>query len=60
MSTEVFSNLPVGSRFFLNGVEYVKIDQVKVSCCKSINAHQSNNAGQRIFLAPTTQVNINA
>jgi hypothetical protein len=55
-----FSDIKVGERFTINGKEYVRIQDVKVSCCRSINAQAVENAGERIFVQPTNVVTVNA
>lgn len=51
-----FSELENGARFTLNEKEYEKVNSVKVSCCKTINAKLVANDAQRIFVTPTTEV----
>lgn len=55
-----FSDLPVDSKFTVNGVEYVKVPEIKVSCCRSVNAHVADQPAQRTFFAPGTPVEVNA
>lgn len=55
-----FSELKVGDRFSVNGKEYVRIQDIKVSCCRSINAQSTENSNERIFVQPTTVVTVNA
>lgn len=53
-----FQELAVGGIFIFNGTQYTKIDQVKVSCCKSINAVCVDNNQQRVFIQPQQEVEI--
>ena len=53
-----FSQLAVGDKFMVNGVEYVKAVEVKVSCCKSINATASANSNQKTFFPGNTLVTV--
>lgn len=39
--------------------EFKKIPSVKVSCCKSINAVETSNATNRIFVQPLQEVEVN-
>lgn len=55
-----FADVKVGDRFTLNGKEYVRIQDVRISCCKSVNAHAVENSGDRIFVQPTVVVTVNA
>lgn len=51
-----FNELNVGDKFFVNGTEYTKLVEVKVSCCKSINAQASADVSQKTFFQPNTIV----
>lgn len=53
-----FQALAVGDNFLYNGKTYVKINTIKVSCCKSVNCHDVNNQKDRTFLQPTTKVEV--
>ena len=55
-----FSDVSVGGRFTLNGLEYIKTEAVRVSCCQSINAQAVNDANNRIFVQDSTVVTVNA
>ena len=54
-----FSEIADDTVFKINGMEYKKVPLVKISCCKSINAIQTDNQANRIFIQPTTEVEIN-
>lgn len=54
-----FSELVVGDKFIINGVEYVKIDTVRISCCSSINCHAVSNQSDRKMIADDTSVVVN-
>jgi hypothetical protein len=54
-----FKDVNEGDTFTLNGLEFKKTALVKVSCCKSINAEQSANASNRIFVQPNQEVEVN-
>jgi hypothetical protein len=55
---KLFSELSVGQEFKVPGsdITYRKIDNVKVSCCKSYNAEDLANTVSRTFFAPGTSV----
>lgn len=57
---KLFRDLGLGDKFTVNNVEYVKVAEVKVSCCRAINAQASNDVNQRTFFAPGTTVEVNA
>lgn len=56
---KTFSELNTGDRFSLNGTEYVKSDEVRVSCCRSVNCQEVNNPNNKNYVHPTTQVTVN-
>lgn len=58
---KLFSELSIGTEFKVLGSEtiYRKIDTLKISCCKSINAEDVVNPGNRTFFSPGTVVIIN-
>lgn len=58
--TKTFAELPVGGRFIIDNVEYIKIDTVRISCCQSINSQEANNPGARKFFADNTVVTVYA
>lgn len=53
-----FSELQVGEKFVVNGVEYVKTQAVKVSCCRSINAYEFANASKKHLFDGNTLVTV--
>jgi len=54
-----FSELAVGERFTVNGMEYIKTQEIRVSCCRSINAQAVNDINNKTFIGPTTTVTVN-
>lgn len=58
---KLFSEIGVGQEFKIQGSDtvYKKIELVRISCCKSINAEEVANASSRTFFAPGTVVVIN-
>ena len=54
-----FKDVNEGENFTLNGLQFKKTALVKVSCCKSINAEESTNAANRIFVQPAQEVEVN-
>lgn len=53
-----FNELKEGSIFKHNGLDYKKIPQVKVSCCRSLNAQEVNNQQNQIFVQPLVEVEV--
>ena len=54
-----FSELNNGDSFTINNVEYVKSEEVRISCCKTINAYVKQDSNQKIFFPGHTTVTIN-
>jgi hypothetical protein len=57
---KTFSELENGTKFVYKGTEYEKVAQVKISCCKNINAQSTANAKIRTFIAPKAEVEVNS
>lgn len=57
---KTFAELEVGARFFVDNIEYIKIEKVRISCCQSINAQEVNNSGSRKFFTDESAVTVNA
>lgn len=52
-----FAEVAVGQKFKFNNIEYTKTDEIKVSCCKRLNA--VNNADQnKIMVSPNQEVEL--
>ena len=58
MSTKQFKDLNVGEVFTLNGIKYTKLENVRISCCRSINAVATDNDQNKTQVAPLTEVEI--
>lgn len=54
-----FHALADGQIFVKDNIQFKKIANVKVSCCRSINAEQVNNTNNRIFVTPNEEVEVN-
>lgn len=54
-----FSELIVGTKFTINNVEYVKTDEVRVSCCRSVNCQMTADSSQRTFIPAEAIVTVN-
>lgn len=53
-----FSELQNGQQFKYNNKNYVKIQTVKITCCKSVNSQAVDNPKDRLFLQPNTKVEV--
>lgn len=53
-----FQNVEDNTVFKINDTEYRKVPQVKISCCKSINAVQVANEANRTYIQPSTEVEV--
>jgi hypothetical protein len=51
-----FEEIAVGTKFRINGMEYVKTEEVRVSCCRSINCHVAADVNQKVFFPGSTAV----
>lgn len=54
-----FQDIPVGSKFVVNNIEYVKTEEVRVSCCRSINCQTASDPGQKTYFPSDAVVTIN-
>jgi hypothetical protein len=59
MAEKLFTDLQVGDTFTVNGASYSKIPEVKISCCKSINAQATANSNNKTYFPGNTVVTIN-
>lgn len=54
-----FAELNVGDRFTFNNKEFVKVQELRISCCKVINAQAIDN-GEQTYIANNIMVTVNA
>lgn len=54
-----FKDIQDGEMFKLNGIEYKKIPNVKISCCRSINSEETADANKKHFVQPLVEVEVN-
>lgn len=59
MSTKQFKDLQIGEKFTYNNVEYVRIADEKISCCRSNNAVDTTEAKAKTFIQPLSEVQVN-
>jgi len=59
MATKQFKDLNIDDEFVLNGLSYKKIEEKRVSCCRSINACAVGNPDQKIQVKPLDEVSVN-
>lgn len=57
---KTFGELAVGDRFLINGKDYVKIQEIRISCCHRVNAQSVANSNERIKVEASTTVTVNA
>jgi hypothetical protein len=60
MIEKTFAEVSTGTKFSVNGLDYIKVDSVRVTCCQSINAHLADNPGARVFFQDSVVVTVNA
>lgn len=56
---KLFSELNVGDNFTANNIQYTKIVETKISCCKSVNAQATGNSNNKTYFPLNTVVSIN-
>jgi hypothetical protein len=54
---KTMKDIAIGERFTVAGVEYIKTNDVRVSCCKVINCEVVGDPNQKNFFSPDTEVN---
>jgi hypothetical protein len=54
-----FKDVAENTQFVMDSVEYKKIAEKKVSCCRSINAVSSTDEKKKIQVTPLTEVQVN-
>jgi hypothetical protein len=59
MKNVQFKDVPQDGLFVLNGVEYKKIPEKRISCCRSVNAVKSDDPKTRVQITPITEVQVN-
>lgn len=59
MSTKQFKDLNLNDEFTLNGTVYKKIEEKRISCCRSINACSVTNSANKIQVKPLDEVTVN-
>jgi hypothetical protein len=59
MLTKTLDQVAIGENFTVNNIEYTKIQETKVSCCRSINCHAADNPNQKTFFPGNTVVETN-
>lgn len=58
MATKQFKDVNVNEEFTMNGILYKKIDEVRISCCRSINACLVNDSNNKIQVKPLDEVTV--
>lgn len=59
MNKVQFHTLAVGTKFIFQGIEYIKIETERVSCCTSLNASVASNPESKKFIIPVSEVEVN-
>ena len=55
---KTFQEIAVGKNFKLNNEQYVKMNTVKISCCKSANCYVATNHKSQHFIRPDQNVEV--
>lgn len=53
---KTFGELSVGDRFLFNNQEFVKTNEVRISCCRTVNASAASDSNNTVYIQPTTIV----
>jgi len=53
-----FKELKVGDKFILNDIEYIRAEDKRISCCRTLNAYNAANPGEKIQVKPLIMVKI--
>jgi hypothetical protein len=59
MILKKFMDLAVGDKFTTGGIEYEKIPDERISCCRVNNAKQVTDPNTKIQITPITEVEVN-
>lgn len=59
MLTKTLDQVAVGENFKVDNIEYTKIAEQRISCCRSVNCHASGDINQRTFFPDNTVVETN-
>lgn len=51
-----FHELKIGDKFTIDNVEYTRITDERISCCKVLNAQKTEN-NEKVQIVPVTEVN---
>jgi hypothetical protein len=58
MKTVQFKDVAIETTFKMNEVEYKKIEEKRISCCKFTNACLVTNPNQKVGIKPLTEVQV--
>jgi hypothetical protein len=58
MKAVLFKTLSVGQVFTYDNKQYIRVADQKVSCCKILNAAETNNPDTKIMIKPLVTVQI--
>lgn len=58
MKSVKFSDVKIGAEFTYNDNQYTKLQQKKISCCKSINASLVSSPNQKILIKEDETVEV--
>lgn len=54
-----FKDVAENTKFVMDNIEYKKIPEKRVSCCRSTNAVSSTDEKKKIQVTPLTEVQVN-
>jgi hypothetical protein len=53
-----FKDIDVGTEFTYNSQEMIKINDIRITCCKVYNATINNDPNQKHFVVPIHEVEV--
>ncbi len=59
MTNKLFKDVAQGSVFTSDGKNFVKTQEVRISCCKSVNACAADNSNDKVFIPADKMVQVN-
>jgi hypothetical protein len=59
MVDKYFRDIAVGQRFTYAGIEYLRTEVNRISCCKATNAQAVGNPSQQNYFSDDTRVQFN-
>lgn len=59
MLTKTLDQVAIGETFKINNIEYIKTEEIRISCCRSSNCYVLDDIKQQTFFPGNTVVETN-